>query len=88
MTESSRPKPAAATSSGGAVAVVCFLLLCALPLLYFLSIGPIISLESRGRLEVAEDSPLVYFYEPLEWVCESNNALESIFAWYTDLWSD
>lgn len=76
--------PSSRAAAPAAVIVVILLLL--MPLLYGLSIGPVVWLESRDFIEVDDNSYVVLFYVPLIYLVDSSNALEAGFIWYVELW--
>jgi hypothetical protein len=41
--------------------------LLTLPILYVLSVGPVVYLQTRGVLEFKPGSAITYFYWPLQW---------------------
>ena len=85
-TAESDPKPTASRSSGAPVAALIVILLALLPLLYVLSIGPIIWLEARNYIEVTPDSLIANFYWPMLQLIESSEFARDIFKAYAELW--
>lgn len=55
---------------------------------YFLSIGPVLWLESCGYLNLDEGVgvPIAYFYLPLEYVYDTVPVAAQVLDWYIDLW--
>ena len=78
--------PQAETRSFGAQAAVLALIFLLLALLYPLSIGPFIWLDSKGYIQVTENSLIARFYWPLIWAAEQSSFTSSIFYWYAELW--
>lgn len=78
-------KPTASRGAGPAVVAVV-LLLALLPLLYVLSIGPVVGLFSRGYLQIGPDSPVARFYAPLEYIHGEVPLLAQPLDWYVELW--
>lgn len=75
-----------ALRGAGPAAVVAVILLLLMPLLYVLSIGPVVWLASRHIIEVNEDSYVASFYAPLIYVADSSTAFEDGLTWYAELW--
>ena len=58
-----------------------------LPVLYFLSVGPIVWMVHRGMVS----SPTIDLlekgvYAPLFWLVENNASLKTAYEWYALLW--
>lgn len=54
-----------------------------IPILYFLSAGPVIWLSAQDVLPEWADAPTTWFYAPLDWVAHKYPA--AVF-WYAELW--
>lgn len=80
------PKPTSSRSFSAPIAVVAIFLMIVLPLLYMLSIGPAVWLESRGHIDAPEDSAIVKFYWPLHWLIERSGPAMTVFDWYVGFW--
>jgi len=65
---------------------ICITMLILLPMLYVLSVGPVIRLVERGRISGDEGSPADYIYSPLFRLAERSEALESLLGGYMQLW--
>lgn len=77
-------------TSAGRTSTVLLLGIVLLPVLYVLSIGPIIKLQSMGLLG-PRDAPvhrlLEAFYMPLEWCLQSDiPVLSAALEWYAIHW--
>jgi hypothetical protein len=68
---------------GNAVCVLLIVLACTMPVVYLLSVGPVLRFEllDARPLQGARDSYLA----PCEWLID-HTPLESGVFWYTDLW--
>lgn len=77
---------AAGSRGAGPAAVAAVTLLVLLPLLYVLSIGPVVWLFSRGYLQVGPESAVAKFYAPLEYVHGEVPWLAGPLDWYVELW--
>lgn len=86
MSISTDSKPTASRSSGTVVVVVSVALLCLLPTVYVLSIGPVVWLDARGYVDTSEQSPLFAFYWPLIWLSLQSDTTQAILTWYMELW--
>lgn len=74
----------------GSKSTVLLLGIVLLPVLYLLSVGPIIMLQLNGRLG-PEEGPLfqslVVFYTPLEWCVQYEiPVVAPTLEWYVNLW--
>lgn len=67
-------------SSSSAV-LLCAVVLLA-PVLYVLSMGPVVALVERGSLP---HEPIEFFYAPVIWL-HNHTALEKPLEWYGALW--
>ena len=72
--------------AGPAIAVILVLFVLLSPLLYFLSVGPIVWFTSRQIMQVSEDSVLGRFYAPLLYAADNNRAIGACFEWYAEFW--
>lgn len=68
----------------GAVAALCAGILCLLPALYVLSIGPFVWLVERGFID--DESQLGIVYAPLGLLVEAMPALEELLESYIACW--
>jgi len=84
----SQPKPESRRRSGGRAVVVAAVLLLALPVLYFLSIGPAAWLVVNGYLPDAVDDALDAFYIPIAWLVDHSEFCRNVIAAYMSLWID
>lgn len=84
MSEAARPAKEA-TTHGSAATVVAVILFVAvlLPVLYVLSLGPVIMMVERGGMDVEF---WVWFYWPLEWLHEHVEFTRPFLDWYAQLW--
>ena len=69
--------------SRGSGAVLAFLVLLLLPILYFLSVGPAILLVNQG---VVNEEVLDIVYFPLIQIYDLMPALQAPMDWYLSLW--
>jgi len=67
------------SSVGPTIAVVLLL-----PVLYFLSLGPVNWLSSHGY--VHPRSPCLIIYRPVDWLAEHCDAFYKLVVWYISLW--
>lgn len=70
--------------SGAAIAAILIGLLLVSPILYFLSIGPVIWYVNTMGGPPPEWAVTVYF--PLEWLNENCEPVRPAMDWYIDLW--
>ncbi len=69
-------------SQGSGAVVVCILMLVVLlPVLYVLSIGPLVRWYPNELPRWA-----LVFYAPLIWLDENSEAFREFVTWYADLW--
>jgi len=64
------------------------LLLVIGPLLYLLSTGPVLWLESRGYGSEWTDSVLRVIYSPIRLLIENSEAVEKVFKDWASLWQN
>lgn len=84
MSEATRPaKEATAQGSAAAVVVVMLVTMVLLPLLYVLSVGPVIMMIERGVLDTEF---WAWFYGPLEWLHDHVAFIRPFLDWYVRLW--
>lgn len=84
MSEATRPaKEATAQGSAAAVVVVMLMITVMLPVLYVLSLGPVIMMIERGGMSTEFWQ---WFYAPLEWLCEHVDFIRTFVEWYVSLW--
>lgn len=84
MSETARPaKETAGYSSAALMMVVMLSALVLLPLLYVLSVGPVIMMIERDNLE---PEFWEWFYGPLEWLHEHVEITRPFLDWYVRLW--
>jgi len=84
MSESIRPaKEATALSPVGAVMVVILVIAVLLPLLYVLSLGPVVMMIERGGMQTEFWE---WFYWPLQWLHEHVEFVRPFLEWYVELW--
>ena len=84
MSEATRPAKEATThGSAAAVVVVMLMITVMLPVLYVLSLGPVIMMVERGGM--APDF-WARFYWPLEWLHEHVEFVRPLLDWYIKLW--
>ena len=72
--------------SSGAAAVVAMLVLLLLPLLYVLSIGPVVWLHGRGMMSPAITNAAETIYEPLDWAAQRSALVEQPLSAYVEWW--
>jgi hypothetical protein len=72
--------------AAGPAAVVAVLLIFFAPILYVLSIGPVIGLQSRQYINVDQNTFVAKFYYPLEYAYEHSQIAQKGFDWYIQLW--
>ncbi len=65
-------------------AIVVVLVL--LPMIYLLSIGPIVWLHRRGHLNVGPDSVIAWVYAPAERAARACPPFERVMEGYISLW--
>ena len=72
---------------GGAVVVMALVaVLVLLPMLYVLSIGPVVWLVSNGRIGPSFQSGLEMVYAPLEWTVNEVPLIRGPIVMYAELW--
>lgn len=71
-------------SAGAAAAAVLILLSVLLPILYFLSVGPVAWYYESHHIE--PDIYVITIYSPLEWLHENCEPLQPAMDWYIELW--
>jgi hypothetical protein len=75
-------------SNGSATVLVVIVLLIVLaPILYVLSIGPVVWLSERGLVNTDEGSAAVIIYSPLIWAAASSPKVEAAFTWYASIFA-
>ena len=57
----------------------CIVAVVGIPILYFLSIGPVFRYCGYSRTRTV-------IYGPLTWVCDHSKPLSKALIWYTDVW--
>lgn len=70
-------------SSGAAVAALLLLVLLFLPILYVLSLGPVIWIVNRTGME---PGVFTVIYAPLEWLHEESEFAKWVLDAYIKLW--
>lgn len=84
MSEATRPaKETTAHGSSAMVVAVILLVAVLLPVLYVLSVGPVIMMIERGGTDAEF---WAWFYTPLEWLHEHVEFTRSFLDWYVELW--
>ena len=63
--------------------VIAAAILAALPVLYVLSVGPMVRLMRQGYMS---EEFAIAFYWPLEKLCEACEPLARVIVWYQSLW--
>ncbi len=76
----------AGRGGGAAAAVVLVVVLVLLPLLYVLSIGPAIWLDTRGWIGPSWRSGLAKVYAPLTWTVHNAPMFGAPIVRYAELW--
>jgi hypothetical protein len=57
------------------------------PVLYFLSVGPVIWLQARGMMPAWADAPVEWIYWPIVWMAkDAPLPISAVFWWYAELW--
>lgn len=75
---------AESSSRGGVGLTFVVLMICALlPLLYFLSIGPVLLLFRKTGSDL---QLLNYIYAPVVWLYHHCEPLQPLMDWYVKLW--
>jgi hypothetical protein len=82
LMEASTQKPQR-ESSGAAVAALLLLVLLFLPILYVLSLGPVIWIVNRTGME---PGIFTVIYAPLEWLHEESKFAKWVLDAYIKLW--
>jgi hypothetical protein len=77
--------PAKRSGGGTAVVVVLVALLVILPMLYVLSVGPLVWLDG-GTGRFTENDYVIAAYFPLIWAAESCSPLKTLWTGYISLW--
>jgi hypothetical protein len=77
-----------ATKRGGGTVVVLVLVvvLVVLPILYVLSIGPVVCLVSNGAIAPSLKPAIDTVYSPLEWTVNNVPLVGTAIVWYAELW--
>ena len=77
-----------ATKRGGGAVVVMALVavLVVLPILYVLSIGPVVWLAQSGFISPSLGYPLEFVYSPLKWVADNVPIIGPAINGYVELW--
>jgi hypothetical protein len=75
------------SNSSATVLVVIVLFAILAPVLYVVSIGPVIWLSERGLINTDEGSAAVIIYTPLICAAESSPTAEAAFTWYASLFA-
>ena len=65
---------------------IVVLLILAMPLLYFLSTGPVLWLERRGYSSETTDSVLRAVYGPVRFLIENSDTFAKVFKHWASLW--
>jgi hypothetical protein len=68
------------------VAVIMVVLLVVVPLLYLLSTGPVIWLESRGYMSKEAGIALGYIYAPIRYIIQNSDSCMKLFKLWFYLW--
>jgi hypothetical protein len=71
---------------GGTVAIVLVAVVVVLPMLYVLSIGPVVCLISNGAVAPSFVPAITTMYWPLEWSAENVPLVGPAIVWYAELW--
>ncbi len=84
MSEATRPaKETAGNNPATMLLVVMMFALVLLPLLYVLSVGPVVMMVDRGGMD---REFWTWFYAPLEWLHSHVEFVRPFLEWYIELW--
>jgi hypothetical protein len=77
-----------ATKRGGGAAVVLVLVavLVVLPILYVLSLGPIVYLVGNGAISPSLYPAVATVYWPLDWIANNVPQVGPAIVWYAERW--
>lgn len=83
MPDDASRSPESSSRNGAGLALLAVALLCFVPVLYVLSIGPADYLVRSDYID-AETSRA--FYWPLVWLYNSYEPIQPLFEWYLEWW--